>query len=83
MPNFGPQRMEAETLIFEVQDREVNPQDSKLKDARLTSHVTSRYYRAPELILIEKKYGLEIDMWAIGCVFGELLHTLRSKNNNE
>jgi len=28
--------------------------------------------RAPELLLGTKEYGTEIDMWSIGCIFGEL-----------
>lgn len=29
-------------------------------------------FRAPELLLGTKEYGTEIDMWSIGCIFGEL-----------
>lgn len=39
----------------------------------LTSHVVTRWYRAPEVILMEKNYGAAIDMWAVGCIFAELL----------
>lgn len=39
----------------------------------LTGHVVTRWYRAPELILLEKDYGPAIDMWAVGCIFAELL----------
>lgn len=39
----------------------------------LTGHVVTRWYRAPELILLEKSYGEAIDVWAVGCIFGELL----------
>jgi len=28
--------------------------------------------RAPELLLGTREYGTEIDMWSIGCIFGEL-----------
>jgi len=38
----------------------------------LTSHIMTRWYRAPELILLEKDYGPAIDMWAVGCITGEL-----------
>merc|ERR1712029_28207 len=31
------------------------------------------WYRSPELLFGESVYGPEIDMWSIGCVFGELL----------
>ena len=43
---------------------------------QLTSHVATRFYRAPELILMEKDYGKEVDIWSTGIIFGELLNTL-------
>lgn len=46
--------------------------------SRMTSHVVTRWYRAPELILMEKKYGPAIDVWSLGCVFAELLQTRRT-----
>ena len=42
----------------------------------LTSHVVTRHYRAPELILMEKYYGPAIDVWAVGCILGELLNLI-------
>ncbi|CAM9773364.1 unnamed protein product, partial [Phaeothamnion confervicola] len=30
-------------------------------------------YRSPELLLSESTYGLGVDMWSVGCIFGELL----------
>ncbi|ELR14612.1 cdk10/11, putative [Acanthamoeba castellanii str. Neff] len=30
-------------------------------------------YRAPELLLGAKEYSWEIDMWAVGCIFAEML----------
>ena len=38
----------------------------------------TRWYRAPELILLEKDYGPAIDMWAIGCITGELFAMVKS-----
>jgi len=55
----------------------------KTKDARknikreLTDHVVTRWYRAPEIILLEKDYGPAIDMWSIGCIFAELLGMMK------
>nr|XP_027201339.1 mitogen-activated protein kinase 4-like [Dermatophagoides pteronyssinus] len=40
---------------------------------QLTSHVVTRWYRAPELILLQPNYDEKIDVWSIGCIFGELL----------
>jgi cell division cycle 2-like protein len=39
----------------------------------LTQLVVTLWYRAPELLLGATTYGFEIDMWSIGCIFGELL----------
>ncbi|KAA8493935.1 Mitogen-activated protein kinase 8 [Porphyridium purpureum] len=39
-----------------------------------TDYVATRWYRAPELILqFSANYEAGIDIWAAGCVFGELL----------
>ncbi|OQS06268.1 Glycogen Synthase Kinase 3 beta [Thraustotheca clavata] len=37
------------------------------------SYICSRYYRAPELIFGATDYTTAIDVWSLGCVFGELL----------
>lgn len=39
----------------------------------LTPHVVTRYYRAPEVILLDKNYNKKIDIWAVGAIFWELL----------
>jgi mitogen-activated protein kinase 1/3 len=55
----------------------------KTKDQRknmkreLTGHVVTRWYRAPELILLEKEYGPPIDVWSVGCIFAELLGMMK------
>lgn len=38
-----------------------------------TDYVATRWYRAPELLVGDTQYGSSIDVWAIGCVFAELL----------
>jgi cell division cycle 2-like protein len=40
---------------------------------KLTQLVVTLWYRAPELLLGTKAYGTAIDMWSIGCIFGEIL----------
>lgn len=42
-------------------------------DTRLTQLVVTLWYRAPELLLGTETYGTEVDMWSLGCIFGELL----------
>lgn len=44
---------------------------------KLTSHVTTRWYRAPEVILLEENYTSKVDMWAAGCILGELFYMLK------
>jgi len=39
----------------------------------LTKHVVTRWYRAPELILLQENYTAAIDMWSLGCIYAELL----------
>ena len=39
----------------------------------LTGHVVTRWYRAPEIILLEKDYGPGIDIWSVGCILAEMI----------
>lgn len=39
----------------------------------LTQLVVTLWYRSPELLLGATTYDSSIDMWSIGCIFGELL----------
>ncbi|XP_033927636.1 LOW QUALITY PROTEIN: cyclin-dependent kinase 20 [Melopsittacus undulatus] len=42
--------------------------------ARPYSHqVATRWYRAPELLYGARDYDEGVDIWAVGCIFGELL----------
>ncbi|KAI6173268.1 putative serine/threonine-protein kinase [Aphelenchoides besseyi] len=38
-----------------------------------TPVVVTLWYRSPELLLGTKKYSTAIDIWSIGCIFGEFL----------
>ena len=38
----------------------------------LTDYVATRWYRAPELLLGSTNYTASVDMWAIGCIMGEI-----------
>jgi serine/threonine protein kinase len=37
------------------------------------AYITTRYYRAPELIIGQTTYDKSIDIWSAGCVIAELL----------
>lgn len=38
-----------------------------------TTLVVTRWYRPPELLLQLRRYTTAIDMWGVGCVFGEMV----------
>lgn len=52
-------------------------EDKPTLQKEMTIHVTTRWYRAPEVILLEKSYNEAIDMWSVGCIFGELLKMMK------
>ena len=35
--------------------------------------MATRWYRAPELLVGDTQYGPPVDVWAVGCVFAELV----------
>jgi len=39
----------------------------------LTQYIFTRWYRAPQIICGIKAYKYEVDVWAVGCIFGEML----------
>jgi cyclin-dependent kinase-like len=42
------------------------------RGGNLTDYVATRWYRSPELLLSCTDYGRPVDIWAIGCILGEL-----------
>lgn len=38
-----------------------------------TDYVATRWYRAPELLVGDTKYGRAVDVWALGCLLAEML----------
>ena len=49
-----------------------------------TIYVVTRWYRAPEVMLNQQFYNEALDVWSIGCIFGELMMraTLFQGNHN-
>mmetsp|Transcript_4066 Transcript_4066/g.8752 ORF Transcript_4066/g.8752 Transcript_4066/m.8752 type:complete len:719 (-) Transcript_4066:125-2281(-) len=51
---------------------EENVEEPRRLQRQLTKHVVTRWYRPPELILLQE-YTNAVDMWSVGCIFAELL----------
>ncbi len=43
---------------------------------RYTDYVSTRWYRAPELLVGDQGYGKAVDIWAVGCLMAEIAHGL-------
>ncbi|KAG0232230.1 kinase-like domain-containing protein [Mortierella sp. GBAus27b] len=43
------------------------------RNRQMSAQVVTRWYRAPELLFGAKEYGAGVDIWAVGCIFAELL----------
>ncbi|XP_023312811.1 mitogen-activated protein kinase 15-like, partial [Anoplophora glabripennis] len=41
-------------------------------DPTLTDYVATRWYRAPEILIANRKYTKGIDMWSLGCILAEM-----------
>eukprot|EP00672_Neobodo_designis_P017400 CAMPEP_0174830294 /NCGR_PEP_ID=MMETSP1114-20130205/2440_1 /TAXON_ID=312471 /ORGANISM="Neobodo designis, Strain CCAP 1951/1" /LENGTH=478 /DNA_ID=CAMNT_0016064087 /DNA_START=117 /DNA_END=1553 /DNA_ORIENTATION=- len=39
----------------------------------LTGYVVTRWYRAPELLVLNNRYTFPVDVWSCGCILAELL----------
>ncbi|KAG8464840.1 hypothetical protein KFE25_010208 [Diacronema lutheri] len=46
-----------------------SPDDQRL----LTIYVTTRWYRAPELLCFNESYSTAVDIWSVGCILAEML----------
>lgn len=43
------------------------------KTAQMTDYMTTRWYRAPEIILSQRVYDGKVDVWSVGCILAELI----------
>jgi p38 MAP kinase len=46
---------------------------ARLRDRQMTGYVSTRYYRAPEIMLTWQEYTEKVDIWSTGCIFAEML----------
>jgi mitogen-activated protein kinase 1/3 len=77
-PKKIPEKNEEEEKKDDLKNRLIKSKDMRKNIKReLTGHVVTRWYRAPEIILLEKDYGPAIDIWSVGCIFAELLGMMK------
>ncbi len=72
------QKVKEQRKVILLNSKEAAPSFKR----ELTGHVATRWYRSPELILLEKIYSTAIDIWAVGCVFAELLQMMKVNEPN-
>lgn len=46
----------------------------KLDKIEMTDYVVTRWYRPPELIMLNKHYDTSVDIWSTGCIFAEMIN---------
>jgi cell cycle related kinase len=39
----------------------------------MSLEIATRWYKSPEILLGSRHYGKGVDIWAIGCIFAELM----------
>ncbi|XP_043484240.1 cyclin-dependent kinase-like 4 [Leptopilina heterotoma] len=46
---------------------------SQSNNESCTDYVATRWYRAPELLIGDNRYGKPVDVWAVGCLYAEMV----------
>ncbi|XP_073972238.1 mitogen-activated protein kinase 15-like isoform X2 [Rhodnius prolixus] len=65
-------RFEAKIADFGLA-RCIKSKERGYADVNLTEYVATRWYRAPEILLGNKKYTRAIDLWSVGCILAEMV----------
>ncbi|CAB3404360.1 unnamed protein product [Caenorhabditis bovis] len=47
--------------------------DDSNVSGHMTQYVSTRWYRAPEILFSMLEYDTKVDLWSAGCIFGEML----------
>lgn len=46
---------------------------ARIQDPQMTGYVSTRHYRAPEIMLSWQRYDTEVDIWSAGCILAEMI----------
>lgn len=48
---------------------------ARIQDPQMTGYVSTRFYRAPEIMLTWQKYDTKVDIWSTACIFAEMIES--------
>ncbi|KAI5234965.1 Cyclin-Dependent Kinase-Like 1 [Manis pentadactyla] len=68
-PSFPPFKNN-DRFFWNLLKNVINEKD---RGANYTDYVATKWYHSPELLVRDRQYGPPVDVWAIGCVFADLL----------
>merc|ERR1719229_1551006 len=54
-------------------DHQQHQYNQKSDEVLLSEYVTTRWYRAPEIMLCSRQYKYSIDVWSIACIYCEMI----------
>lgn len=46
---------------------------ARVQETQMTGYVSTRHYRAPEIMLTWRRYNEKVDIWSAGCIFAEMI----------
>ena len=69
----SPKHKKADERTLIVTKSEKALKRDNMKRGLMSPHVSSRWYRAPEICLLARKYDQAIDIWSTGCILYEML----------
>mmetsp|Transcript_13006 Transcript_13006/g.20173 ORF Transcript_13006/g.20173 Transcript_13006/m.20173 type:complete len:198 (+) Transcript_13006:296-889(+) len=67
-----------EVKIAPKAQQKENSKKNEIRKRSLSNHICSRYYRPPEVILLERKYAEPVDIWSSGCILLEIVSSTKS-----
>lgn len=58
--------------LLKITDFGITKDNSLSLQTPLTEYISTRWYRAPELVLRSSNYDSKVDVFAVGCIMAEL-----------